>query len=55
MGDDPDRDRTAEINRADDWSALALELLGRSFTEAECLQYGIVPCPSLDDLMSSVG
>ncbi len=52
---DPDRDRTALINRADDWAVLALELLDRSFTDAECLQFGIVPCPSLDDLRAELG
>jgi len=52
---DPDRDRTAEINRAYDWPSLALDLLGRSFTEAECRQYRIDPCPSLEDLRDSLG
>jgi WD40 repeat protein len=52
---EPDRDRTAEINRADDWPSLALELLGRSFTEAECGKYRIDPCPSLEDLERSLG
>lgn len=50
-----DSERTALINRADDWASLAVELLSRSFTDAECLQYGILPCPSLQDLRSSLG